>query len=788
MRSPAVMRAVRWARACLVLLVLTPGARAEEDADAIRNPYYEKRAWKVWRLDASPVEGVPNLVREGKAKKQVKVTLSAPDAEQRIYPARLPGTESPAIVYGASKTPSERFAGIWDDVYSSWSGLHGYVRNRWKGPDGSVVTIRDQFPHFVDVTGNKSFVLPTGVNFVHQSTTSMGHAIANAYIEERTRSFEKIYFSDCLVTAPAHASYTDWRADGTSDLYMGHSPTLFNSVGSSNSETMAITKMILAGGYLPPATKTLLKTHGLYPAAILYLWKSALPYDVPYDHELRHRIAYKSIGNRNTYPEKYGATALDRGDTSLAFHQYDDLAHMRGMAERAAEMDVALPEALITLVGVKGGEDRFRGRKSAVVIQEPGNDVDLIVSTAGCYDLQDRPLTTRWKLLYGNKNTRIEPDPDEADTWRIHVPWDDALPEGRTALALVANNGRYDSNPAIVSIYRKKGELPGNGLGPKDYTYPLTHANRRPVLLDVQDTWVKRGKEVRVPLRALDPEGFPVSFYKRAGEIGEIDGDEFVWRCPKKAEKGSRHTVTLIASDETSGNSYCGRRVTFHVEKPTLLARIEADVWSGVTPLTVSFSAKDSLGPRGKTSYGWSFYQRAKGRTPQPFEKQAHERDVTHTFEKPGFHEVELTVKSGEDVDTQVVGILVEKAKRGPRPAALLLEGNGLRIGAGDETPSPVDHTRFPVPAEGESAVERSFRIVNGGDEPLSLRTSKTVTIEGEGASRFRVVQRPRTRLDPLGSTWFTVRYTPKAGAAGTATVCVHAKDGAVCFAVSGGS
>ena len=73
------------------------------------------------------------------------------------------------------------------------------------------------------------WVLPTGCNFVHQSTTGMGHDLANGYSAQRTRAFEMLYYSDCLVTAPAHASYTDWAADYTQDLYMGHVPTFFNS-------------------------------------------------------------------------------------------------------------------------------------------------------------------------------------------------------------------------------------------------------------------------------------------------------------------------------------------------------------------------------------------------------------------------------------------------------------------------------------------------------------------------------------------------------------------------------
>ena len=49
-------------------------------------------------------------------------------------------------------------------------------------------------------------------------------------------------------------------------------PTFFNSIGSSGSETAAITKLMIVGGYLPPATKLALKRNGLYPSALLYLF------------------------------------------------------------------------------------------------------------------------------------------------------------------------------------------------------------------------------------------------------------------------------------------------------------------------------------------------------------------------------------------------------------------------------------------------------------------------------------------------------------------------------------
>ncbi|HHI80961.1 MAG TPA: hypothetical protein ENK02_13420, partial [Planctomycetes bacterium] len=226
----------------------------DEARPSIQNPYFKTTKWKVWRDNDSPVKNVTSMKYEGKGKKRKKVPyqvdLKAPDKNKRIYPVWPAPKGSPLVQYKAFSTPPKRFAGIWDDVYSSWSGLHGYVRNSWRGPDGSRVAIRDQIIHFVDA--RKKEMMRAGVNFIHQSTTGMAHTITNGYNIRYSRFYEQLYFADLLVCSPAHASYTEINPEQTSDLYICHSPTLFNSLGSSNSETMAITKMILVGGYLRP--------------------------------------------------------------------------------------------------------------------------------------------------------------------------------------------------------------------------------------------------------------------------------------------------------------------------------------------------------------------------------------------------------------------------------------------------------------------------------------------------------------------------------------------------------
>ena len=769
----------------LALEEVRPAPKAGElpEGPEITNPYYPKATWRVWRDDDTPVERVQTVVRKGKEKKAATITLAPTPVADRIYPS-APLREGEPIKWETATTPSERFAGVWDDVYASWSGLHGYVRSSWQTTDGSTVRIRppgrDQIMHFVEVRKTAEIVR-CGINFVHQSTTGMGHTITNSYNQNMTTTYEKIYFSDCLVTSPAHDSFTETWSDRTKDLYLALVPTLFNSVGSSNSETMAITKMMIVGGYLPPESKRILKRNGLYPSALLYMWKASLPYDVPYDHELRHRIAYRALGREDQFKGKYGHAGGERGNLCLPFHRYDEIAHMRNMIGMAQSMTVLPPEAILDEVTVEGGKGVFRLKKAALVLQEPGRDVKVTVSTAKCYDLQDRPITVRWKLLYGNHATTCEPG-DEPDTWVIRVPWDEALPEGRTAVALIANNGVHDGNPAVVSIFRKRRDIPPNGAGPGGYKYDSPFANRRPVLFGLQDRIVSPGETVTIPLRAIDPEGQPVRFEKRAGEPGRLDGNLFTFEVPTAPAAGGR-TVTFIASDATAGNSYAAKRVSF-VTAPKVHAHIECETPTGPAPLTVKVSSKGSRVAAGKMEVGWEFSLPTSKRKPADWKKMSHEAVATHTFKKPGLYEIALTVRSGKDTDRETIQVWVTDGKPAAPAGGVAVEGNGVRIRDGDDAPSAFDHTRFGVAGEGER-IARTFLLFNRGVEELTC-SPRTVSIAGAQAGDFRIVRAPRRVVSPYGYARFEVEFRPRGGGVRTAEVTVRAGGDTVRFAIAG--
>jgi len=784
------MRIIPLALLVTLAALASPSVSAEDEPKigigggaGITNPYQTETKWRVWRDDATPIPNVTTLVREGKEKKGVVITLTPTPVARRIYPAGPPRDGEP-IKWVTAPKPSTEFAGVWDDVYASLSGLHGYVRSTWHTKDGSAVHLRpkglDHIMHFVEVKKTAE-ILRCGINFVHQSTTGMAHTITNAYNPQMTKGYEEIYFSDCLVTAPAHASFTETWPDRTSDLYIALVPSIFHSVGSSNSETMAITKLIVAAGYMPPESKRILKENGLYPGALLYMWKAALPFDVPYDHELRHRIAYRALGRNDQFPGKYGHAGGERGNLAIEFHRYDEIAHMRNMIRIAMAMKTLPPEAVLDDVTVTGGRSVYSLRKAALVIQDPGQEIAVTFSTALCYDLAKRPLSVRFRLLYGNRDTTVTPG-DSPGTYTLRVPWDESLPEGRTAVALIANNGVHDSNPAIINVYRKRGDLPPPGAGPGGYKYNSPHANRRPVLLDLQDRVVTPGETVTIDLRAIDPEGQPVRIENRAGEPGDLDGNRFTFTVPTGAA-GKTWPVTFIASDATAGNSYAAKQIDF-VTAPAVHAHITCDSQVGPAPFTVKVSAEGSRAASGKLDLGWEFGTPAPKRKAAAFDKQAHGKTATHTFEKPGLYEVALTVKSGKEIDLETLSIWVTKGAPPIPPGGISVEGNGARIRDGADRPNDFDHTRFGRAGEGER-IARTFVLLNRGAKEIAT-ARRTVTIAGKHASDFRVSRAPRKAVSVGGSATFAVEFRPRGGGTRTATVVVSVGSAKIRFAVAG--
>ncbi len=659
---------------CLALLVFVFDAAGYD----IKNPYYPTPVWKLWALDPGPV-----TLPDGRV-------VAVPPEDKRIWPDDVDTAKYPGrfLAYRNKDWSGRKYAGIWDDVYSNRDNKHSYIRPVWSGANGDSVNIRDSIIH---LTGGNLYQV--GANFTSQSTTGMGHDITNS--AQKMQQLERFaYFGDVLLSGPAHISYMDRVLKGSVDEYQALVPIFYNSVGSSGSETMALTKMVIAGGYLPRNLKTELKRNGLYPATLLYIWKASLPYKVPYDHELRHRVAYNSKGDHSDYG------GSNRTEVNGFYHAYDDTAHMRNMVSLAKSMTVAPPIALLKTVSVEGGKTVYLLKTTVLVHQSKYKTIKLRVSTEESYDPQGLPLTFRWKVLYGNKDTAIERE-GNSSYYNITVPYAGRLPKGRTSILLIANNGKFDSNPAVINIYRTEGA-----------------ENLRPSLEGLEDRTILPGETVRFDIKSVDPEGFPVSLYQWAGEVGSLDHNVFSWKCPDN-HPDDVEPITIIASDGTSGNSYNSKRIEIHVS--STVAVISADGLQGETPFTVKLSSEGSRDKRnGGLSYLWDFDD---GETSQ-------ERNPAHTFKKPGLYEVTLQVKGPSGAHK--VGVVVEAEHNWP-----MVLDDGWRLKKnwqGITTGSPVSMKGRSVQIYKKGAKE-SFSLTSAQDfrPPFYLEAAYTGGSEGSG-------------------------------------------------------
>jgi hypothetical protein len=414
---------------------------------------------------------------------------------------------------------------------------HSFINDSWQGRDGNRVRgIRNAL---ISIESNE--ILKAGANLTSQSTTGMGHDIANnATLLYRTERL--YYFADVLRSGPAHISYVEPQSGTTIDHYQALSPIYYNSIGSSGSETKALTKMVVAGAYLSRKLKNQLKKNGLYPSTLLYLWKAGLPYKAPYAHELRHRTAYVSLGNL----EK--SKALKRLKAHELAYFYDDTLHLQQMVELAKDLQDAPPEVIFTVMRNSGGEVVYFLKKTILVRQKAGQTIKLRISLNDSYDLQGKKMQFDWKVLYGHQNITIKRD-GQSKYYDLTIPYEKDLPRGRTAILCTAHNNKSFGNPAVLNIYRD--------WGPK---------NQRPVFEPIANQVIHPGETLEIELKARDPEGFPVHFAQWAGQVGKIKGRIFTWKCPENHPLG-KEKVTIIVSDKTNGNCYTARRFDIQVKE-----------------------------------------------------------------------------------------------------------------------------------------------------------------------------------------------------------------------------
>lgn len=536
----------------------------------IMNPFYAEPAWKLWAIDPTPV-----TIDAA----HFKGTFQLPAAASRKYP--IFGLKRGVPELSLEPLGQRPIAGFWDDCYMSLDAHHTRLREpRNQFIDGGKMqTARDV-----------ETLMRLGVNFTSQSYADRGRALVDDVLNNLNTE-RNFFFANCIRATPAHASYEDKDEDRVKDLYDGLFAHSFHSLGQSGSEVHALYKMMVAGACMPRNTKNLLKRHGAYAIALLTIFKAALPYadgqgrPLPYEHELRHRPVYSSNGRPGH---------LHYCPANAHYHGYDEQHHLQAMMDMASGLNAAPPVAVARLLSLEVTRDgemisdqaelakkircvsltnvRFWGGKDEVLETR----VNLNLS----YDLQHRPLSFKCQALYPNqKNVSIQEE--TPGIYRIRVSHDPKLPKGRISVICTAHNGLpVPSNPVFINFYwpdEKEASdyfsLSGlsddvrqkvKALGLK--RLPVT-VNRRPIVeLDFMGDALRcsPGQTASFALKAIDPEGFPVTVLRRSGQMGEIKEGRFVAHIPD-TKQDEVHRVHLIFSDGTGG--YTGRQIKLLVAK-----------------------------------------------------------------------------------------------------------------------------------------------------------------------------------------------------------------------------
>ena len=483
-------------RLLLFFMLMLAGFFSPIQAQSIQNPYYSTPDWKLWYEDQSPatVDGV---------------TLDPRPESHRDYPVDPTPAEAATGLYMKvvpDDYPGRRYSGFFNDGYDSRDRWHtnfpwemvfdGGNRVTASGPTGGAGPSPE--PRYIRGSAYIRFD-KYGIQFTNQSDAGQGHYIT----QDQTNDIEEnFYFKNMVRAGPAFSSYQ--TGSYSYDKFPALFPAFFNGDGASYSQFGGYGKMMYAGAYLPIPTKKKLLRNGLFASTVLYNWKSNLPYKVPYDHMLRHRVSYSANG---ILQEGYNVPSSF--EYMAHFHNhYDANLHMANMVAQYKTMDVTAPVTLIHATeiiqgaynsNVQGAENN----KTLVALEHPASgdrSVIVRISTEDSFDLQGYPLTVRAKVLYGNKDTQV--DRESEHIWKITVPWSDTLPEGRTDLIFVANNGVYDSNPAVVSVMRPYGD---------DKTADGYSLVRTPSGLP-QMTRIVPGENIAFDLSREDADGLPISY------------------------------------------------------------------------------------------------------------------------------------------------------------------------------------------------------------------------------------------------------------------------------------
>ncbi len=536
---------------------------AENDSPVIHNPYYMEPLWKLWAVDPSPV------VID---RKNFHVRLES--IAEDNFPVPVFG-EKPGTAVEFTRDGSSSMAGFYDDVYLSLDNGHSglsYPPKDFFLTAGKMSTAQDYQSRF-----------DLGVNFTSQSYAGRGRAIVDDLVHSLMTE-KYFFFANSIRATPAHNSFKDTGEEGVTDYYDGLFSASFQSIGQSGSEVHALSKMMIAGASMPRSMKDLLKKNGAYAITLLTIFKMALPYAdesgaaLPFESELRHRPAYSSNGDP---VHKQFCSA------NVHFYGYDEDLHLWEMARLAREMNVAPPVTILSLAGVqiKTGEGVITDREtigrrikswgltSIRFWGKSGESIEALIDLRKSYDLQGQDLRYRCQSLYPNQQN-VTVRVAEPGLFLVTVDHDKRLPKGRIPIICTARNqGEIPGNPVFLNFYWPgEKELFDYGLSRKiikqlGLKKEAVTVNRRPLFsMDLPGDTVacSPGDTVSVTINGVDPEGYPVIFYRRLGQRGILKGGVFEMKIAEDAENHIE-TVHFLLSDGTGG--YTGRQLKLAVGK-----------------------------------------------------------------------------------------------------------------------------------------------------------------------------------------------------------------------------
>ncbi len=124
-------------------------------------------------------------------------------------------------------------------------------------------------------------------------------------------------------------------------------------------------------------------------------------------------------------------------------------------------------------------------------------------------------------------------------------------------------------------------------------------------------------------------------------------------------------------------------------------------------------------------------------------------------------------------------------------PPEINIKGNNLNIASGDNTTSSDDYTLIGgVLYNSGLTTTKSFTIENNGELPLSLTAlSPYISISGDDAADFSIVQIPASTISVKGSTTFQIGFTPSTLGTKNATLSINSNDpdeGTYTYAIQG--